>query len=1726
MRLSRLVLVAVLLGVALAAHAGGVQTLSPLSLPRAAVPIVVDGDLREWGDSPPLFSYAPIKTGENVTPEVAAALEAHAADLGQKVEVRAAYDEQALYVALMVVDPQLGHGSSGVALHLRTDKLTQVECWLNAAGPSVRVTVNGAAPLPAGPAPRAAAKLHGDGAGYDEEIRLPWSLLSTTGQPADAQIFFDFVWAGVGPSLLQQLPTGLRYPNCAFSYDFLTAPGSLGATGYLGNPATWGTLVFGGGDDDNKEVASPLLRSATSIPVPRAPGPIKIDGRLDDWAGVRTHLTAWAPDFLGTRYGAGVAACYDDQALYLSLIWSSSAPMFNQNPAALGQGYNGGDCLQFRVQPAGMAPAYYCGWYDTAGAQAALTLETKQNLNLLASGAQEAFHAEASGYAQEIKLPWSVLTATGQPPAVGEKWPAVFQLWWAGLDSRFTVGTEFKLQRGGALHVPYNLPKDGQTSLGLFDGAGRLVRWLLMSEFRRAGANAETWDGLDNFGKPLPAGDYEIRGLYHPPLKLDYQMSASNCGRPPWPTVDGKGDWLSDESNPQAAATDGKWVYLAAPGSEKGWAIMAVDETGQRQWGVRWEVYPRCISLAVSGDYLYALVSGPEITDNNHVYNGGANAVERALLLCLDKRTGQFAGISAKTGALKIGTWPYRHQQAKMWDLRREMDFRPATYAGQPRYSVYDVAETSQAVGLAAIGERLYVSLYFANQVEVLDRATGQVVDQIPVPAPFGLGATADGQLLAVSAAQVVRIDPATKTVTPLITTNLDAPAEVTAGPAGEILVSDWGKSFQVKVFSAQGKFLRAIGKAGGRPWLGQYDPSGMLLPRGMAVTAAGRLWVAEDDGAPKRISVWNPQTGALLREFFGPTCYGGAWFIPNRQDQRDLLAESTRWRLDPAAKTFTPVSTVSRRMSLDQPYPLAAGDMGSILGVLPRTHAGKEYVIAGNVHYGLTIFQRQGAVYTPVAAVGTLQRPSFRDNDGTSLSSWDSDLGYHILHGWFPDFFKDKIGTDYTWCDKHGDGVCHAEDFIFRPALSRGQDLAPDKVVEWMTGWGYGIGPDWSIYAAGFCHDQGAIYRLDVQGWTPGGAPIYDPNQAKLILHGPSPVGPGNDWVSGLWVNSKNELFVSFNSSTEWLKPEVSSSIPGIGCYDRDGNLKWMTPGPRDTSQKAFWGNGLCGEVTVPGLGNVLSTWAYHHNFRSYLFTDDGLYIDGLLDTESRLGPEAAWSESYKVLWQSQDGQVWFMNGANDAHHIFKLEGLDQGGRFNGKLTLTQAEVDRAAQFRAAPTAPARFKPVLWIGQRRRDLTIDGDLSDWNMNEGVSFSGTDNRSARVALQRDADNLYLAYQVQDPNPLLNLGEDWQKLFITGSCVDLMLASDPAADAHRRDAAPGDERLLLGVYQDQPIAVLYKPSVPGTSSPVRFMATRIDQVRRLDDAQVAFQRTDTSYTLEARVPLSDLGLAPLPHAPLRGDVGVIFSDPTGHDRVARLYYYNKDTSVTADLTTEARLQPDQWGPVVLEAPEGVNLLKNPSFEEPLSKDWTTGWQILDSQNGGTATITTDDSYSGKSCLLLHQPTAPQVPTDNSKMTWEEFNRAIKTGYILVSQLVPCTPGKQYLVRLRFHATGGLYEKRQPGPDRGYANFAVALFWEKTPEGGGGNVRTEGLLNQEQDVAGWTTITNPHRSGGEELQGQAFTAPAGAGSVQIRLDLGTSSALTPSAWIDSVELVELP
>ena len=1704
-RYIRCVLTLSLLPLALgqSARAGGVHDVPLNSVPLARSPIVIDGSLADWPDTHPV-AFTPLDPG--LATDASPAL----AQLRRRpvsADLQACYDSKALYFAVT------WHGSAhgDLTLHVGTDRIAHVRVAPH-VGLEERIGEGTAwHTLGAGAECAVAAT---PGGGTTEEARIPWSALTASGAaPAFVTLAADLEWPGVTPTFLRALPPSVRHDNTHLTDCFLTSPEKLFTRdASLGNPSDWGALRFVAERHANTTQTSLMTTGATETYVSQAATPPALDGSLSGWDPNQFQTVAYAPGLLGDRYSAKIATSYDNDFLYVAAHFHSVGGPLNTEPEATQQGYLGGDCLQIRLND-GQHTVNLCGWYDTSGKKPALTADgyDLRDPYLRKQGAREAFRpdADGQGYVQVMAIPWRVLPS-GAAPRAGDSWKATFQPSWAGLNPQFTALAQATLAQGGGIPYSYRLPSEANVSLGIFDAQGHLVRSLVKDAHRRAGANTEYWDGKDQFGAVVMPGKYVVKGLNHPPIGTTPVVSLGNPGSPPWPTADGRGDWLSDEAAPQAVVTDGANVYLAAPGSEKGYAIIAVGPDGKRLWGDQESYYPRCVSLTLSGQYLYALYSGPVSV---HATPGGPDKEERAFLVCLDKTTGAPALFSTQRNDLTVTTWPYVDRVAGLWDLRVNKGFTPANYEGQTRYFANDVGEPTDAVSIAAVGERLYVSMLSQNQILVLDGTTGKQLDTIPVPSPVGLRAGSDGRLLAVSAGKVVAVDPVTKTVTTRIDHDLVAPHDVTTDKAGNVYVSDWATSFQVKEFSPSGKLLRAIGTPGGRPWIGKWDARGMLLPRGMAVTDDGKLWVAEDDASPNRVSVWDAGTGAFLQDYVGPSPYGGgSLFWADPKDPSTVVAEGVLFHVDYAHKTWTPVATPFRRMSQAAAF-TPNGMHGGTPGTRTIVHNGVQYVYFSDNPSLLVVMRRDGDRLTPVAAVGCISR--FATGDPTAARIWDSDIGGHQIAHYYPDFFAGHLGDNFVWSDKNGDGQVQPGEMQWAHSLARGDTYVPGQTAEICTGWGFGVGPDGSVYVGGEMKGSNSVSRLDLQGWTPSGAPTYDMAAIHTIVVGPTPGG-----IQGIYADDGGHVYVTHGY--EWNPGKHNA----LDCYTRDGTLLWSFHATEGRQQADdFLADGVIAEFHEPGGESVLASWLWHANFKPYLFTPDGLYVSDLLD-DTKIGPTAAWDESYKNYFQAPDGAAYIVNGANDAYHVDRITGLDHLHRFTGTIAVTQADLQAAAtaSAQAANAPPPVPQPVLRVAWMTTPPVVDGDLSGWDMGAGVALMGSKGRTARVALARDATNLYLAYDVHGAK-LVNKGVNWQTLFISGDCDDLMLHAGPFAPHFA--PAEGDERLLLSVYQGKPVAVLYRPVVPGTTNSTRLMAATIDQIVRLPDAKIAYKRVGDGYTLEASVPLSDLGVGATPSDPsvgttLRGDVGVIYADETGADRALRLYYNNHETDMTADLTTEATLQPGNWGDV--EFPLGPNLLKNGDFEQPLVTDMGQGWAITGNRSGGTATVADAVGYSGSHALLLQQ-TTPVVFTPDSYVlpNYGAFinsaNGGKGGGFAEVSQRVPVTGGKKYV--LRFHVRtlgfpGG--ENKDPGPNRGYVSLQSWVGWEGAPGG-------VWVANHQDTTPEWKTLTearfnyfNPPIP---------YTAPPGATGAVLKFSLSANSAgHLPKAYVDDVEFVEVP
>lgn len=1498
----------------------------------------------------------------------------------------------------------------------------------------------------------------------------PWSRFSPAGEtPESMECLLDLEWDGLYAGTLRKMPRDVRRQSVHTSMAALTAKPALRFNPHLPRPEMWGRMRFGMGEELPAQRRGGAEENGNVLDFSEIgcfAGSRTVDGRLDDWRRGGFRKAAILPDMLGDRYAAEFAAAFDGNFLYLAVkVSHPDGNPVNTAMAESGAGYGGGDALQIRISPDGTKAQSFCAWLSPTGP--ALTVDTNdpEERNLLKRGAKLAFGKTAGGYAMEVAVPWNVI---GRSAKNGDEWRMTFQPWWNAAGKRFAFFAPLKLARPPAKRVEVESPRAGAVSLGVFDAGGKLVRTLLKGDWRDKLALSEEWDLKDQWGEYVRPGEYVLKGLVTDGASARYRNSVLNPGTPAWPTADGRGDWLSDEAPPQGVATDGRNIFVAAPGSEKGYAVMAIGPDKKRIWGVGEQFYPRCVSLSYLDGKLYALFSGP-IKDASAAQKGGkAGAMGRAVIIAYDAMTGRHVDFSAKNPRTELGgRWPYREEATLLCDLISRKAFAPGKYIGQPRYFADGVGETDNAIGFAALPGLFAVSKFYDNKVEFYDSATLGKRGEVAVDAPAGLCRVGENALLAVSGKNVVRVDLSTSSfakdtedrkntkVTKIISDGLAAPVAVTVDKAGTIYVSDWAGEMCVKKFSSDGRMLGIVGKRGGRPWIGKFENDGMLLPHGLAVTDAGTLFVAEAEMNPKRVSAWDADSGKFIRHWIGPAPYGGMssfWVDPD--EQGFVHAMGCKFSYDMKSGAWDIAATEIRRMDRNQPFtPSPESCIGTGVKVVKR--GGETYICTGR-RYATVWMRKKGDVFVPCAAVGGLH--SLLTDDGTGLSTWDSGIGRHLYRNVRPEFFRGhsgkrgRAGDNYAWSDLNGDGIAQPDEMTWCETLTRSDLLsAMDEggakkgcQCEFRTEWGAIPASDGTLHFAGFAKDGDCIWQLKPTRWGEFG-PVYDICRANAIYR---EAGQGGQF-SGVWTDEDGNVFAVGKMKNVRDVKSRSALIVLSG----DGSVKWEFAAPKARDEKDFAGSGVSGTWKIPGIGEVVCIWNWWWNFRPYFVTADGLYV-GTFGEETSLGPAALWGESATYFFQTKDGRPFLVNGANQAAHIFSVEGLANAKRFYGRVTVAESDIDDAKK---SGRVAARRAPPKDI------LDFCGNVAKANGGKG--------RGWRISLSSPfgSDALRVEADVDDPSPMLQPGTDFRTLFITGDCVDLMLATGPDAPKDRRRAAAGDKRVLFSEICGKGVAVLYEPVAKvRPDRPERLMAAEIDAIRIVENASVAIERRadGTGYRLTAEVPLSEIGLVRGDTRTLRGDVGVVFSGETG-GRELRLYHYNEDTSMTSDLTTEATLQPHEWGNIL--RPQGENLVKDPTFGK------------------------------GSSPFLIET-----------------------TNHVSIGQTITLPEGcggKTANIRLLMRSSGLKPEERKAAGKPG-AFIKVCAFVKDSA----GKTIAQQFYRRETDVWNWTPCTRMARHDRIDAD-DAISVPLPKGAVKVRMDFKLTSrgqSVPARVWIDAVEV----
>lgn len=1075
------------------------------------------------------------------------------------------------------------------------------------------------------------------------------------------------------------------------------------------------------------------------------------------------------------------------------------------------------------------------------------------------------------------------------------------------------------------ISIRFNLSSPGFVTLVIEDAQGKRVRNLISETPFPAGDHVIPWDGLDDSGRDTKAaaaaiyhvpgkvvspGRYTVRGLYRPELNLRYELTPYSHGNPPWKSKDRSSEWLANHSAPSAILfvpenvapkrnkpSPGGQIIVGSYVSEGGSGVAWLDLNGNKVHGQLW------IGGVWTGATQLTRDEGNDPVPGVYAYSGSAWEGELRLYELLDEKAR-----SSGPADSRFGTGEDRAILKPVWKFP-ESD---------------KAAESDKRLrlkGLAVHNGLVVASLPTLNQLLFINAKEKKELGAASLQDPRGVAFDKQGRLLVATSNQVLRYSRASVVLPKpevLIASGLDDAQQIAFAPDGSIFVSDQGNSHQVKVFSPEGKFLRAVGLAG-KPRLGPYDPKKMHFPVGVTVAGDGTLWVAEDDKTPRRISVWKT-SGEFVRAFYGPAQYGGGGFLDSEDKSRFFYADEggTELKIDWERGTAAPVAVYFRH---DQdPLGLVTHFNPACPPSAPIHRDGRTYLTDAHNNNptagwgAASIWILEKGIARPVAALG---QPKYWNvffnvaNSNAFLARLPASSGKNIQ--------AEKLM--FIWSDVNQDGKPQPDEVDVTARDVSSVNVMND--LSFVTGTGFQFKPA----------------RI-----LENGAPVYQTRGAiKLVQQTQNPASSGG-----------GQVMVASDGWSVFTTPPKPMSPYGIAGV-RNGEPTWsypnMWPGLHASHHAAV--PDFPGELIGPTrlLGSPIriakdEIFAINGNKGTiYLMTTDGLFVAtlfhdsrqaafdfpehkrGLSVNKASLHEETFWP----TITQTRDGEVW-LQVLNSC--LVKVEGLEKLRRLPDQSVQVSAQQLVAAREWQVQSEVARQQTntgVMTIAMVRQPPVVDGKADDWPTNQFVTIDtrrlqigdwGSKRVRTEAALAVNGERLYACFKTAEPDLLANAGDSWPMHFKTGGALDLMLGTDFSAAPNRATAGQGDLRLLVTMVEKKPTAVLYRQVASGGKrEPFPFTSPlRTVKFDRIDDVteELLFQSTvvknekdrTQAVVYEFSVPLVTLGLRPVAGQTIRGDIGVLRGN--GKTTLQRSYWRNKATGLTSDIPSEAELLPRLWG----------------------------------------------------------------------------------------------------------------------------------------------------------------------------------------------------------------------
>jgi hypothetical protein len=532
--------------------------------------------------------------------------------------------------------------------------------------------------------------------------------------------------------------------------------------------------------------------------------------------------------------------------------------------------------------------------------------------------------------------------------------------------------------------VSFHVREAGRVSLAVYDRDGRLVRTLLTGRPLPPGRHAATWDGLDRYGRPLPAGGYTWKLVATTGLRAEFVCQVGQNTDPAWERATG------NHEAPVGVGIDATGLYRVGATNEGGHYALKTDLDGRHVWaGDRGSADPWAqgtVAVALANGKLFELLPNGDL----YGYDAGTGRV--------------FTGADADPKPWNLGWNGYTPPAGAKDDEKRKLRAKEC-----PR----DLAGGAGDVILAAYPQYDAVCWFSARDGTRLDTATG-------FTNLAGVAGGRDGTAFAIAGGAVVAFTRAEKVPTVVV------PADRLRNPwrlavdakSGDVLVAENSLKFpgaephhQVKRFDPAGKLLGSYGRPEGRGD-GAYVPTDFRGVTDVEADHAGGFVVTEGNHTPPRRTARFDAGGRLVREWYGAQHYG-VLACPEPADPRFVwtLANApqqglVRWEVDYAKRTWR-VAEVHQDVFAAHRY----ARVPQVPDVFE--HGGRIYIQGGALYGGLSL-----VVYDPKAK---RVRPCVG-------SEW-------------ADAKKSKA---FLWCDRDDDGLATDDEVTWVPRGKLGGWIDP----------------------------------------------------------------------------------------------------------------------------------------------------------------------------------------------------------------------------------------------------------------------------------------------------------------------------------------------------------------------------------------------------------------------------------------------------------------------------------------------------------------------------------------------------------------------------------------------------------------------------------------------------------------------------------------------------------